>query len=217
MTMMLKKLTIAACALVSLAIGAGSGVVLVRASQTQDSKPAPAAAPSQPTQPSDAGKPVAKPEDIDPLLQRLLDAARQRVEAQRAYYEEGRITIDRFIEALIALEKVQLRAAKTPAERTAIRRRHLVLLNDIERRETAEREVGRGTDADVAEARQRRLEAEFDFKSSEQEADQMTSILRRLDALERRVAELHRIAASRSDLEPLPPATKSRAESAPRP
>ncbi len=214
-TMMLKKLMIATCALVTLTIATSSGLVLVRASQTQNPTPAPAAALSQPTQPADAAKPVAKPEEIDPLLQQLLDAARKRVQAQQAYYEDGRITIDRFIEALIALEKVQLKAAKTPAERTAIRQRHLVLLNEIETRETAELAVGRGTDADMAEARQRRLEAEFEFKSSGQEADHMTSILRRLDALERRVAELQRIHASRGELEPHPRA-KPGAEPAPR-
>src|SRR5262249_11227837 len=135
---------------------------------------------------------------------------------QRAYYEEGRLTIDRFIEACLALEKVQLKAAKTQAERTAIRQRYVDLLKEIEQREIAEKAVGRGTDADITEARQHRLEAEFELKSSEQEADRMPSILRRLDALERRVAELQRNPQPPRDLKPVPRA-KPGAEPAARP
>ena len=76
----------------------------------------PAAAPAQPTRPA-AIADAPKPDDIDPCSSELLEAARKRVEAQRDYYEEGRITIDRFIDALAHLEKVQLIAARTDAER----------------------------------------------------------------------------------------------------
>ena len=190
--MLLKKLTIVACALLPFGIAAiGGGVILVRASRAQETRPAPAAAPNQTT------KPVAKPDpaksdDIDPLLRQLLEAARQRIEAQRAYYEEGRITIDRFIDACAHLEKVQLLAAKTEDQRRSVRQRHLDLLKEIENREEAEVQVGRGTVADVAEARQRRLEAEFELKISEKEASETASLLRRLSELERKVDQLQR-------------------------
>src|SRR5262249_52507833 len=56
-TMMLKKLAIAACALLPLGIAAvGGGLVLIRASQAQDSQPAPAASPAPAAQ-SAAGQP----------------------------------------------------------------------------------------------------------------------------------------------------------------
>jgi hypothetical protein len=190
--MMLKKRIIAACALVTLAIAAGSGVVLVRAAAAQDSQPAPAAAPSQPAQPAVAAKPAPKPEEIDPLLQQLLDAARKRFEAQKAYYEAGRITLDRFLDACSQLGKVELLAAKTDAERAAIRRRDVDLFKEIEIREQAEKAVGRGTDADVAEAHLRRLGEEFAQKIAEKEAAEKAAILRRLDDLERKVEQLQK-------------------------
>src|SRR5262249_15686959 len=160
-------LTIAACALVALGVATGGGVVLVRASSAQDPQRAPAAAPSQPAQPPGAAKPAAKPQDIDPLVQQLLDAARKRAEAHRGYSEEGRTTLDRFLAAWAHLGKAELLAAKTDAERAAIRRRDVELFKGILVREEAEKEVGRGTDADVAEARLRYLEVEYDQKVAE--------------------------------------------------
>jgi hypothetical protein len=185
-------LTFLACALVALGVATGGGVVLVRASSAQDPQPVPAAAPSQPAQPPAAAKPAAKPEELDPLIQQLLDAARKRCEAQRGYYEEGRITIDRFHDALTHLGKAELLAAKTEAERAAIRQRDVDLFREILVREEAEKEVGRGTDADVAEARLRYLEVQFEQKAAEKEAAEKAAILRRLDDLERKVEQLQK-------------------------
>jgi len=190
--MMLKKLTIAACALVALGVATGGGAVLVRASSAQDPQSPAAAAPSQPAQPPAAAQTEAKPEDIDPLVQQLLDAARKRVEAQRAYYEEGRITLDRFLDACAHLGKAELLAAKTDAERAAIRRRDVELFKEILVREQAEKKVGRGTDADVAEAQLRYLEEEYEQKVAEKAAAEKAAILRRLDDLERKVEQLQR-------------------------
>ena len=76
-------------------------------------------------------KEVPQDDDIDRLARRLLDAARQRYDAQRAYYEEGRITIDRFVDASKQLELAELRLAKTDADRLAIRQRHLDRIKQI--------------------------------------------------------------------------------------
>ena len=108
-----------------------------------------------------------------------------RVEAQKAYYEEGRITIDRFIDGLARLEKVELLAAKTDAERAEIRKRHVNILDDIAKREDGELQIGKGTIADVSEARQRHLEAEYEMKVMEKEAAEKAAILKRLSDLER--------------------------------
>jgi hypothetical protein len=83
-------------------------------------------------------------------------------------------------------------AAKTDAERMAIRQRHVNLLEEIENREKAELDVGRGTVADVAEAHQRRLEAQYELKASEKEAGEKAAILQRLGELERKVEQLQR-------------------------
>jgi hypothetical protein len=45
-----------------------------------------------------------KPPETSPLPQELIDAARERVNAQQAFYVAGGITIDRFIQASANLE-----------------------------------------------------------------------------------------------------------------
>ena len=134
---------------------------------------------------------VAKKPEVDSLVQQSLDAAIKRIEAQRAYYEEGRITLDRYIDACRELELAQLMAAQTGVERTAIKERHVVLLKEIEDREKAELTVGRGTDSDVGEAVQKRTQAETELKTEQD----LPSILRRLIELERKVEELQRNSA----------------------
>ncbi len=186
-TMMLKKLTVAACVLLSLGICSGAGAFLVRSSRAQN--PAPAAAPPAK---SAAGADAPKPLEMDALLKALLEAARRRYDAQKSYYEEGRITIDRLVDACRHLEKYESIAAKTDAERSAVRSRLLQLLSDVERREEAERIAGRGTEADAAEARQARLEAEFDMRAAETAEAEKASLLKRIAALERKVEQLQK-------------------------
>ncbi len=189
-TMMIKKLTIAACVVLSLGTMAiGGGAFLVPASSGQDPGLAPAPAPAQPDKKAVASAtPEADP--VDPLLAQLLAAARQRVETQTAFYEEGRITVDRFLDAVARRARVELLVAKTEAERILVRQRFLGLLMEIENREQAEITVGRGTQADVAEATERRLEAEYDLKVSQKEAAESAAILRRLSELERKMDQL---------------------------
>ncbi len=52
--------------------------------------------------------------------------------------------------------------------------------------------VGRGTVADVAEARLCRLQAEFDMKLNEKADAEMASLLRRVAELERKVEQLQK-------------------------
>ena len=189
-TMTLKKLTIAGSLILSLGVaGLGGGTLLLRASRAQEFKKT-----SDETQIKRREMAVItdppKADAIDPLLRDLLEAARLRADAQRAFYEEGRITIDRFIDALSRLKQTQLLIAKTDSERLAIRQRHVNLLKEIENREKAEVAVGRGTIADVSEARQRHLESVYDLKNSEKELAEKTAILNRLSELERKVDEL---------------------------
>jgi len=188
-TMMLKKLIVAACALMPLGmIALGGGMFLARKSQAQDQKP-PAAASTKKAQ-ADVPQVAPKPPDVDPLVKKLVEAARERFKAQKAYYEEGRITLDRFIDACRQLELAELTAASTEAERLAIKERAIRLLGEIEARERAELVVGRGTNADVAEIALRRTQAEIDLRTSQKEGSDLASILRRLSDLEQKVKEL---------------------------
>ncbi len=190
-TMMLKKLTLDGCVVMSLAIAAlGGGTLLIRTTQAQDPRPGNAGTGAPTTKLPTAQ--VPKPDEVDSQLEQLLAAARQRVETQQAYYEEGRLTLDRFIDGLVRLEKVQLIAAKTDAERSQIRKRHVRILEEIENRENAEIQVGRGTKSDLTEARQRHLEAVFETKIAEKEEAEKSAILRRLSELERKIDQLER-------------------------
>jgi hypothetical protein len=86
-----------------------------------------------------------------------------------------------------------LRIAKTDPDCLAIRQRHLDRIKSIEQREDAAQKVGRGTEGDVAEARERRLEAEFDLLLSQRETrETMASVLRRLSELERKLEQLQK-------------------------
>jgi RNA polymerase sigma factor (sigma-70 family) len=190
--MLFKKLLIAACVLPTIAVlTLGGGLFLVRTTQAQAQKPAgPATVHDMPAAPP---KSATEPDEIARLAQKLLEAARKRLEAQRAYYEEGRITIDRFVDASKQLELAELRLAKTDADRLAVWQRHVDRVKEIEKREKAELELGRGTISDLLEAQARRLEAELDLKLSQRrEAGEMAAVLRRLNDLERKVEALQK-------------------------
>ena len=140
---MLKKLIVAACVVGLLGTGVGTGAFLVRAARAQDAPPARAT--------RQAAKPAAPPKNPGPGDRSAAQGAHRSgppsaLDAQRAYYEEGRITIDRFIAGQRGPRRVELLAARSDGERMAIRRRHRGSLEEIESREKAELEIGRGTD-----------------------------------------------------------------------
>jgi RNA polymerase sigma factor (sigma-70 family) len=127
------------------------------------------------------------PDPVDPLVRQLLHAARQRFEAQRSYYEEGRISIDRFVMASDRLMAVERLVARKESEALAAMQRHVDRLKQIEERERKELEVGKGTVADVAEINQNRLEAEVMLMKAK-EAKPLPDVV----ALERRLGEVER-------------------------
>ena len=135
----------------------------------------PAQNPPDATSSKEAAKPAREPKSIDPFVLKLLDAAQRRVDTQLPLYKEGRITISSFVDALAQLEKARLLAATAEAERMAVRRRHVALLKEIELRETAEVQVGRGSVADLAEAQQRLQQAELDLRVAQNDFDQYDS------------------------------------------
>lgn len=197
-TMILKKLAIASGSLVLVVTaGLAGAAVALQDSQAQDQSPARKTS-AQKTQPGPAAE-ARQPTEVDRLAQQLLDAARNRLAAQRAYYEEGRITIDRFMDACRQFELAELLCAKSDDERDAIKKRYLTQLKEIEDRERDAVRVGRGTVADASEATYRRQEAEFELKTG-RDTD---SILQRLRVLEKAVGELQRESAERKEVERL--------------
>jgi hypothetical protein len=189
--MMLKKLTFTACSLLPFgAIALGGSALIAQQSSAQDrDRLAPASAQNPP--------PVAAPNapkalEVDQLIQQLQDAARNRVKVQRAYYEEGRITINRLVDAYKQLEMVELRTAKSDAEPVAIRQRLVNQLKDIENREKADMEAGRGTQADVAEATLYRTQAELDLTTGQPAGSDIDWLPLRWREVERRVDQIEK-------------------------
>jgi RNA polymerase sigma factor (sigma-70 family) len=210
-TMTLKKLTLAGCVIASLGLGTGTGALLIRGVRAQNPAAPAGAAPDQPAAKAAPAPPKAIPSPpkdenehkrlienypippgIDPQLKQVITAAIQRLDAQRAYYEEGRLTLDRFLTASESLERVELLAAKGFAERRAVRKRHVDRLREIVNREQAELQVGRGTVADVAEADLALKEAEYTMRVGDTEDAEKATLLRRIDELERNVEKLRK-------------------------
>jgi RNA polymerase sigma factor (sigma-70 family) len=169
-TMMFTKLKIAFLGL--FAIGLLATGVGILAGQEPASRPDPSQAPGT-TAPSEAAgsdrrpataSPDEEPEDL--LKSRLVEAARLRLKAQEAYYKEGRITIDRYLDASNQLMHAEIQASKTREERIAAARANLDRVKQVEANERTELQEGRGTSADLAEATQRRLQAELDFRAA---------------------------------------------------
>ena len=139
--------------------------------------------------------------DGGPSSIRLVIAARRRLEAQEAFYKEGRITIDRYLDASHALMDAEIQASNTREGRTTAARAHLDLVKKVEANERLELKAGRGTLADVTEAEQHRLQAELDFRAAENSTgryqleglqDRVKAVERKLDLVLKALVELKR-------------------------
>jgi RNA polymerase sigma factor (sigma-70 family) len=136
------------------------------------------------------------PEPVDVMIpkqrERLLNAAAQRLDAQRAYYEEGRITIDRFIQALQDFRDAQMEQATTREQRILAAQNHLDLMDEVVKREEAELKVGRGTVADLAEAHvARELAAVALLKAHKGEAPgDLEALKKRIETMEQKLEQV---------------------------
>ena len=160
--MLLSKLKVGLAALLSAAVVAGGSGLLI-AAQGPGDKPA-AGAPAQAQVPApDDSKPVFRfqTRPAAELARDRIDAAEKRLREQKAFYVEGRITIDRLIDASRSLMQARLDAATARPDRVQAAAVHYEQMQDILKKEQSELEVGRATEADVAEARSSLLEAEF--------------------------------------------------------
>jgi len=190
-TMMLKKLTVAVCALLPIGmIGLGGGAFLAQKSKAQHHAP-PAAASGQNAQTAAKTNPP-KPPEVDLLVQQLLEAARKHYEFRDESYAKDRIAVVRYVDACQQLEMIELKTAKSDSERIAIRQRHVDRLKEIENREKADATAGRAAEADLAVATLRRMQAELDLKIGQTKGSDIDSLLRRLSELERKVDQLQK-------------------------
>jgi len=190
-TMMLKKLTVAVCGLLPLGIIVlGGGAFLVQRSRAQDHAP-PAAASGQGARPAAETDPPRTAE-VDPLVQQLLEAARKHLESRRHDFEVEPTRIDRYVDACQQLGMVELKTARSDAERLAIRQRHVDRLKEFENTEKTLFEQGVVRKGDVADITLQRMQAEFDLKTNPTKSSDIDSLLRRLSELERKVDQLQK-------------------------
>jgi RNA polymerase sigma factor (sigma-70 family) len=195
-TMFLTKLKIAALAVLSTCILASSVGILVgqeTATRPDAARPPGATRPDGtviPAQASGVAAPEEEPEGA--LKKRLVDAARRRLEAQKAFYEEGRITIDRFLSASHELMLAEIQASTNREGRITAAKEHLDRVKGVEAREQSELRVGRGTKADVTEAEQSRLQAELDLRAAEDPNGryEMEVLQDRVKAVERKLDQV---------------------------
>ena len=102
-----------------------------------------------------------QPRPAADLAKARIEVALQRYKAQKEFYNEGRITVDRVADASRFLMDAERDATWSKTERVAAVRAHHARLQEILKREVAELEVGRATIADLAEIKSVLLDAEF--------------------------------------------------------
>jgi RNA polymerase sigma factor (sigma-70 family) len=129
------------------------------------------------------------PETLRRQTERRVAAARQRFEAQRAYYEEGRITVDRFIEASRQLMLAETAASPSKDQRVAAVSAHWDRMADLQKKEQDELEKGTGSVADLSEVVVAHENAAYDYIAARQSPSsaEVEDLERRVEALEKRL------------------------------
>jgi hypothetical protein len=130
------------------------------------------------------------PEALRQLHERRVAAAARRLEAQRAFYDEGRITIDRYIDASEQLMLAKMGASTTKQQRVEAARGHRDRMTEVVSREQKELEQGKGTVADVAEAMVAAENAMLMYLEVRQErgSQEVEALKQRIETLEKVVA-----------------------------
>jgi RNA polymerase sigma factor (sigma-70 family) len=173
-----------------------AGAIVFAASgapNTQDAASPQSQPPSGTALPKD--KPVApevdfdSPEVLRKTKVRRLETARLRLEAQRAFYKEGRITIDRLNDASNQLMLAKIALSNTQDERIAAAKEHRERIGEILALEQKELRVGRGTIADVAEAAAAYEEAAVNYLEARQSrgSEEASVLKKRVETLEKQI------------------------------
>src|SRR5262249_44977708 len=104
----------------------------------------------------------------------------------------GRITIDRFIQALQLWNAAEMEQASTREQRIIAAQEHMDRLEELLNREQAELKVGRGTVADVAEAALAREIAAVELVKAHQQPQQADreGLQKRVEALEKQLDQI---------------------------
>ncbi|HEV3167774.1 MAG TPA: RNA polymerase sigma factor [Isosphaeraceae bacterium] len=161
-TMLISKFKLCSILVAATCLVAMSTALLLGQATSGGEKARPKSVPQAQDEPKPLANAGAKNTDpLRALVKRRIDAAKQRLDAQLADYEIGRITIDRYLAASLALMDAELDAAQTKDARSAAIWSHLERVRQVEVRERAELEVGRGRVSDLTEAQSSVADAEY--------------------------------------------------------
>jgi RNA polymerase sigma factor (sigma-70 family) len=185
--LILRRIVLVSCVMIPVVLATlGGGLFLVRASQNRAQEGAGVARVVErlPLQtPADA----ARAKQIEQLSQKLLEATRTRYDMQKHLYQNGRAEVDRVLEGATQLELVELRFAKSAADRQKARSLALKRFEEIELLTKARVEAARSSAGALSEATQRRVEAELDLLVHERDQDDPAALVDRMKALEHRM------------------------------
>jgi hypothetical protein len=191
--MTLKKLSLFAVALLSLAtLSAGGAFALVRTSTAQDGP-----AGNVRTERQEPASPVQKAafgavDELADKKEELVRLALERYELEYKLHLEGELPFADLVQLCDALESAELQATN-PARTVAMIKEHsLNRLRAIEQGATNLVKTGNLRMADLKAIQIRRLQAEIDLKTPDDQKLDAPSLLQRVNALEKKVQELEK-------------------------
>jgi hypothetical protein len=140
------------------------------------------------------GVEIDSPEMLRKQTERLINAARQRLDAQRAYYEQGRITVGRFIDASRQVMQAEVAGGSSQDRRLKALKAHWDRMDQVQKKERSELEAGTGSVADLSEAVLAHETAAFEYIAARQSriSPEAEVLGRRVDALEKRLESLEK-------------------------
>ena len=90
------------------------------------------------------------------------------------------------------LDKAELYAANTAADRRAAKERQITRLKNVEARAATREQAGRAGVDELQGVKLRRMQAELDLKAGDDQNADLPALLRRLKELERKVEDLEK-------------------------
>ena len=116
---------------------------------------------------------------IDRQLQELLELARLQYDTASRLYQNAQTEYPNVVEAGLQLDDIELRLANGPAAHRAVKERSVKRLQQMESVAESRMQAARGTAVAVAAFKLRRLQAEIDLKSPDDENLDPHAIVRR--------------------------------------
>jgi vacuolar-type H+-ATPase subunit I/STV1 len=136
----------------------------------------------------------AKPDDTKyaELKKSLVKTANLGIVAHQAALAAGQVTVDRYLEALEKLNKLELDEATTREERLRALQAHKARIDDLGNRVQAEFKIGRTNAVDLSEVQLAQEMADFELLKAEKGPPQaeVRALQKRIESLEKQLEEV---------------------------